>query len=173
MDELLAAVQPYIDRFGGVGMAVVAALDTSFVSMPNVSDLLIVWQTIKSPHLWWYYALMTTLGSVVGSMVIYYFGRKGGEAFLLKRFKEAHVVKVRGIFARYGLWAMLLVAFMPPPAPYKIFVLLAGAGGVGTRRRGGMSLPRQAHRPRLAPSRRPGPWQPCPGAPPAPPRRRP
>jgi membrane protein YqaA with SNARE-associated domain len=131
MDELLAAVQPYIDRFGGVGMAVVAALDTSFVSMPNVSDLLIVWQTIKSPHLWWYYALMTTLGSVVGSMVIYYFGRRGGEAFLLKRFKEAHVVKVRGVFARYGLWAMLLVAFMPPPAPYKIFVLLAGAGGVG------------------------------------------
>jgi uncharacterized membrane protein YdjX (TVP38/TMEM64 family) len=64
-------------------------------------------------------------------MVVYYFGRKGGEAFLLKRFKEAHVIKVRGIFARYGLWAMLLVEFMPPPAPYKIFVLLAGAGGVG------------------------------------------
>jgi membrane protein YqaA with SNARE-associated domain len=131
MDELLAAVQPYIDRFGGVGMAVVAALDTSFVSMPNVSDLLIVWQTIKNPHLWWYYALMTALGSVFGSLVIYYLGRKGGEAFLLKRFKEAHVTRVRGIFERYGLWAMLLVAFMPPPAPYKIFVLLAGAGGVG------------------------------------------
>jgi membrane protein YqaA with SNARE-associated domain len=112
-------------------MAVVAALDTSFVSMPNVSDLLIVWQTIKNPQLWWYYALMTTLGSVAGSLVIYYFGRKGGEAFLLKRFKEAHVTRVRGIFAQYGLWAMLLVAFMPPPAPYKIFVLLAGAGGVG------------------------------------------
>jgi len=130
MDELLAGVQPYIDRFGGVGMAVVAALDTSFVSMPNVSDLLIVWQTIKNPHLWWYYALMTTIGSVIGSMVIYYFGRKGGEAFLLKRFKAAHVAKVRAIFARYGVWAMLLVAFMPPPGPYKIFVLLAGAGGV-------------------------------------------
>ena len=80
MDELLAAVQPYVDRFGGVGMAVVAALDTSFISMPNVSDLLIVWQTIKHPHLWWYYSLMTTIGSVAGSLVIYYFGRKGGEA---------------------------------------------------------------------------------------------
>jgi membrane protein YqaA with SNARE-associated domain len=131
MDELLAAVQPYIDRFGGVGMAVVAALDTSFVSMPNVNDLLIVWQTIKNPELWWYYAVMTTAGSVVGSLVIYYFGRKGGEAFLLKRFKATHVARVRAIFERYGLWAMFLVAFMPPPAPYKIFVLLAGVGGVG------------------------------------------
>lgn len=131
MDALLAAVQPHIDRLGGVGMALVAALDTSFVSMPNVNDLLIVWQTIKNPSLWWYYASMTTLGSLVGSMVIYYFGRKGGEAFLRKRFNPAHVARVGQVFQRYGLRAMLLVAFAPPPAPYKIFVLLAGVGGVG------------------------------------------
>lgn len=131
MDELLAAVQPYVDRFGGVGMAVIAAIDTSSIPLPNVNDLLIVWQTIKNPHLWWYYALMTTIGSVIGSLVIYYLGRKGGEAFLQKRFKAAHVEKVRGAFERYGLWAMVVVAFVPPPAPYKIFVLLAGVGGVG------------------------------------------
>jgi len=131
MDELLAAVQPYVDRFGGVGMAVVAAIDTSSVPLPNVNDLLIVWQTIKNPHLWWYYALMTTLGSVVGSLVIYYLGRKGGEAFLLKRFKASHVEKVRAVFERYGLWAMVVIAFVPPPSPYKLFVLLAGVGGVG------------------------------------------
>jgi undecaprenyl-diphosphatase len=131
MDDLLAAVQPYVDRFGGVGMAIVAALDTSFISMPNVNDLLIVWQTIKYPHLWWYYAGMTTIGSVIGSMVIYYLGRKGGEAFLLKRFKAHHVERVRRVVERYGLWAMLIVAFAPPPTPYKIFVLLAGVGGIG------------------------------------------
>lgn len=131
MDELLAAAQPYVDRFGGVGMAVVAAIDTSSVPLPNVNDLLIVWQTIKNPHLWWYYAVMTTLGSVVGSLVIYYLGRKGGEAFLLKRFRASHVERVRTVFERYGLWAMVLIAFVPPPAPYKLFVLLAGVGGVG------------------------------------------
>lgn len=131
MDDLLAAVQPYVDRFGGVGMAVIAFFDTSFVSMPNVSDLLIVWQTIKNPHLWWYYAGMTTIGSVLGSMIIYYIGRRSGEAFLRKRVKPAHVDRVRTLFERYGLWAMLAIAFAPPPAPYKIFVLLAGVGGVG------------------------------------------
>lgn len=112
-------------------MAVIAMLDCSFVSMPSVSDLLIVWQTIKSPELWWYYALMTTAGSVAGSMVVYFLGRKGGEAFLLKRFKAEHVARARGVVERYGFWAMVVVAFAPPPAPYKIFVLLAGLGGVG------------------------------------------
>lgn len=131
MDDLLAAVQPYVDRFGGVGMACVAALDTSFISMPNVNDLLIVWQTIKHPELWWYYAVMTTLGSVTGSMVIYYLGRRGGESFMMKRFKPTHVQAVRTAFERYGVWVVVAAAFAPPPAPYKIFVLLAGVGGVG------------------------------------------
>lgn len=131
MDDLLTAVQPYVDRFGGVGMAVIAFLDTSFISMPNVNDLLIVWQTIKRPELWWYYAGMTTIGSVLGSLIIYYLGRRGGEAFLRRRFKAVHVDRVQAAFARYGLWAMFAIAFAPPPAPYKIFVVLAGAGGVG------------------------------------------
>ena len=112
-------------------MAVVALLDSSFVSMPNVNDLLIVWQTILHPERWWYYALMTTIGSVAGSMPIYWIGKKSGEAFLYRRFKAEHVVRVRGVFERYGMWAMLVVAVLPPPAPYKVFVLLAGAGGVG------------------------------------------
>jgi len=131
MDDLLAAVQPYVDRFGGVGMAVIAAIDTSSIAMPNVNDLLIVWQTIKNPHLWWYYAAMTTLGSVAGSMVVYYIGRRGGEAFLRKRFKAAHVDRVQRAFERYGWWVMVAIAFAPPPTPYKIFVLLAGVGGIG------------------------------------------
>ena len=131
MDELLAAVQPYIDQFGGVGMLLVAVLDTSFVSMPNVNDLLLMWQTIKQPDRWWYYALMTSIGSVIGSLVIYELGRRGGEAFLLRRFKPTHVARVRQTFGGYGLWAMALVAFAPPPTPYKLFVLLAGVGGLG------------------------------------------
>ena len=131
MEQLVAGLQQFAERFGGVGMAVIAFLDSSFVSMPNVNDLLIVWQTIEHPTRWWYYAGMTTVGSVVGSMVIYWIGRRSGEAFLLKRFKPQRIARVRGFFQRYGLWAILAVAIIPPPAPYKIFVLLAGVGGVG------------------------------------------
>lgn len=131
MEQFVAWLQSLAEQYGGVGMAIIALLDSSFISMPNVNDLLIVWQTIEHPDRWWYYALMTSAGSVAGSMAIYWIGRRSGEAFLKRRFKAEYVVRVRGIFERYGLWAMLVLAIIPPPAPYKVFVLLAGAGGVG------------------------------------------
>ena len=131
MEEFVAWLQPIVERFGGVGMAIMAAIDCSFVSMPNLSDLLIIWQTIEHPDRWWYYAVMTTVGSVAGSMVIYEIGRRSGEAFLLRRFKPEYVARVRALFARYGMWVIAVVAMLPPPAPYKVFVLLAGVGGVG------------------------------------------
>ena len=131
MEEFVAWLQPIVERFGGVGMAIMAAIDCSFVSMPNISDLLIIWQTIEHPDRWLYYAVMTTVGSIAGSMVIYEIGRRSGEAFLLRRFKPEYVAHVRSLFARYGMWVIAVVAMLPPPAPYKVFVLLAGVGGVG------------------------------------------
>lgn len=131
MEQFVAWLQPIVERFGGVGMAIMAAVDCSFVSMPNLSDLLIVWQTIHYPDRWWYYAAMTTLGSVAGSMAIYEIGRRSGETFLLRRFKPEYLTHVRSLFSRYGMWVIAVIAMMPPPAPYKVFVLLAGVGGVG------------------------------------------
>jgi len=131
MEQFVAWLEPIVERFGGVGMAILAAVDCSFISMPNATDVLIIWQTIEHPDRWAYYAFMTTLGSVVGSMVIYEIGRRSGEAFLLRRFKPEKVARVRAVFGRYGMWAIAVVAMLPPPAPYKVFVLLAGVGGVG------------------------------------------
>jgi membrane protein YqaA with SNARE-associated domain len=131
MEQFVAWLEPIVERFGGVGMFILAAVDCSFISMPNASDVLIIWQTIEHPDRWAYYAFMTTLGSVVGSMVIYEFGRRGGEAFLSRRFKPEKVARVRAVFARYGMWAIVVVAMLPPPAPYKVFLLLAGVGGLG------------------------------------------
>ena len=131
MEQFVAWLQPIVERFGGVGMFLMAAIDCSFISMPNISDVLIIWQTIEHPDRWLYYAVMTTAGSVAGSMVIYEIGRRGGEAFLLRRFKPEFVARVRRLFVKYGMWVIAVIAMMPPPAPYKVFVLLAGVGGVG------------------------------------------
>jgi len=131
MEQFVAWLQPIVEQMGGVGMAIMAFIDCSFVSMPNISDVLIIWQTIEHPERWFYYAAMTTLGSVTGSMVIYGLGRKSGGAFLLKRFKPSYVARARDLSERYGAWAVAIIAMAPPPAPYKIFVLLAGIGGVG------------------------------------------
>src|SRR3954462_15072830 len=115
---------------GGPGLFVIGYLDSSFLSFPEVNDLLLVGMVMKHPHLLAYYALMATLGSVLGCLTIYYVARKGGEAFLRKRFKGHPVAGAVRLLQKYGLLVIIVPALLPPPAPFKIFVLLAGVAGV-------------------------------------------
>jgi uncharacterized membrane protein YdjX (TVP38/TMEM64 family) len=77
-----------------------------------------------------YYALMTTLGSIAGCFTLYSLARRGGEAFLRKRFKGRYVDLAMERFRRYGLLAILIPSILPPPMPFKIFVLAAGVAKV-------------------------------------------
>src|SRR5262245_2710757 len=81
-------------------------------------------------HLLPYYAFMATLGSTLGCLTIYYVARKGGEAFLRKRFKGHHVDGGMKLFQKYGLLVLIVPALLPPPAPFKIFVLMAGVAAI-------------------------------------------
>jgi membrane protein YqaA with SNARE-associated domain len=67
---------------------------------------------------------------VAGCFVIYYLARKGGEAFVRRRFHERHVDRSLDLFQRYGIWALIVPALLPPPAPFKVFVLMAGVAGM-------------------------------------------
>jgi membrane protein YqaA with SNARE-associated domain len=128
--EFLFAIQSAAVKMGGTGLFVIAYLDSSFLSFPEVNDLMIVGMVMRHPHLLVYYALMSTIGSVLGCLSIYYLARKGGEAFLRKRFKEHHVDRGMALFRRYGLLVIIVPALLPPPAPFKIFVLLAGVAAI-------------------------------------------
>ena len=77
-----------------------------------------------------YYAFMTTLGSVSGCLALYYVARKGGEAFLRKRFNPQYLERAMATFRRYGLLAVLIPSMLPPPMPFKVFVLAAGVARV-------------------------------------------
>lgn len=111
---------------GGPGLFVIAFLDSSFLSFPEVNDIIIIGSVMRHPHLLVYYALMSTVGSVLGCLSIYYVAKKGGEAFLRKRFREHHVDRGLKLVQKYGLLMIVVPALLPPPAPFKIFVLLAG-----------------------------------------------
>src|SRR5258708_34892332 len=115
---------------GGPGLFIIGYLDSSFLSFPEVNDLLIIGMVMRHPHLVFYYALMATAGSVLGCLTLYYIARKGGEAFLRKRFKEHHVEGGLKLFQKYGLLVVAIPALLPPPAPFKIFVLLAGVAAI-------------------------------------------
>lgn len=126
MKRFLAAIQGAAVALGGPGLFIIAYLDSSFLSFPEVNDIMIVGMVMRRPHLLPYYALMSTIGSVLGCLSIYYVARKGGEAFLRKRFKEHHVDRGLKLVRKYGLLMVIVPALLPPPAPFKIFVLLAG-----------------------------------------------
>ncbi|MBI3048292.1 MAG: VTT domain-containing protein [Acidobacteria bacterium] len=115
---------------GGPGLFVVAFLDSSFVSLPQINDILVVLMVTKNKAWMPYYAAMATLGSIAGCYVIYYLAEKGGEAFLRRRLRAGHTERALAFYRRHGVLALMVPALLPPPAPFKLFVLMAGVAGV-------------------------------------------
>jgi membrane protein YqaA with SNARE-associated domain len=130
LSGIVAAIRNWATEFGGFGLFVLAALDSSFLSFPQVNDLLIIYLSTKAPTLMPYYAAMTTAGSIVGCFVLYAFARRGGEVFLRKRFSGQRVERGLALYQRHGLLAVVVPSLLPPPTPFKLFVLLAGAAKV-------------------------------------------
>ena len=127
MKTLLAWVQGVATALGAPGLFLVAALDSSFLSLPQINDLLLILSVTKNPHLMPLYATMSTLGSLAGCFAMYAVGRKGEDALIRKRFSGARSQRLLALFNRFGMLAVLVPAILPPPAPFKIFVILAGA----------------------------------------------
>jgi membrane protein YqaA with SNARE-associated domain len=127
---MLDTIQAWAAELGGFGLFIIAALDSSFLSFPQVNDLLILYLSTNNPGRMPFYAAMTTAGSLVGCFALYLVARKGGEVFLRKRFSAARVDRGLQMYQRYGLLAVLVPALLPPPTPFKLFVLMAGAARV-------------------------------------------
>jgi membrane protein YqaA with SNARE-associated domain len=130
MQRVVAWVLGVASVFGGPGLFLIAFLDSSFLSFPEVVDLLLMGLVTQHKERVLYYALLPTLGSLAGCLVLYFLARKGGEAFLRKRFHERHVDKTMALFQKYGLLAVAIPSILPPPIPFKPFVLAAGVAGV-------------------------------------------
>jgi len=115
---------------GGPGLFGIAFLDSSFISLPQINDILVVLMVTQNKAWMPYYALMATLGSIAGCYVIYYLADKGGEAFLRRRLHAGHTERALALYRRHGVLALMVPALLPPPAPFKLFVLMAGFAGV-------------------------------------------
>jgi membrane protein YqaA with SNARE-associated domain len=116
--------------YGGPGLMVLAMLDSSFLSLPEVNDVLLMTFAINDPGGMVKYALLTTLGSVIGCALLYSVGRKGGDAFLRKTFADERLAKVQRWYRRHGILAVIVPSLLPPPFPFKVFVLSAGTFGI-------------------------------------------
>ena len=130
MARMVAWAQSIALSIGGPGLFFIAFLDSSFLSLPEINDLLVVLLVIQHKERMLYYAMMATLGSLLGCLVLYYIGRKGGAALARRRFGGRRMERALSLYARYGALAIAIPAVLPPPSPFKVFVLLAGIAGV-------------------------------------------
>ena len=130
MKSLVDWIYGFAAAIGGPGLFAIAFLDSSFASLPQLNDILVVLMVTQNPTWMLYYAAMATLGSVAGCYTIYSLARKGGETFLHKRLRAGAAERALGAYRRHGLLALIVPALLPPPAPFKLFVLMAGVAAV-------------------------------------------
>lgn len=136
MSGVITTVQEWASELGGLGLFILATLDSSFLSFPQVNDLLIIVLSTTYPERMVYYAGMTVLGSLLGCFMLYGVARRGGEVFIRKRVKGKYADRAIALYQRHGLLAVVVPALLPPPVPFKVFVLLAGAAAVSPVRFG-------------------------------------
>jgi membrane protein YqaA with SNARE-associated domain len=119
-------LQAIVASTGGLGLFLIAFLDSSFLTFPVINDLLLINLSIRYPARMPYYAAMATLGSIGGCVVLYYIARKGGEAMFHKH-AGPRARHIHAWINRNGFVSILVTALLPPPTPFKVFVVAAGA----------------------------------------------
>jgi undecaprenyl-diphosphatase len=116
--------------WGGVGLLVIAFFDSSFLSLPEINDLLIIYFCTRFKERAYYFALMAMIGSTAGCTVLYWLGKWKGYRYLERKYSRSKLETALRTYQRYGVFALIGPALLPPPFPFKIFVLSAGICGL-------------------------------------------
>jgi membrane protein YqaA with SNARE-associated domain len=103
----------------------IALLDSALIPMPGGPDAVMMLLSAARPSWMFFYAGSATLGSVVGCLILYYISRKAGRR-ALSRFSESKQARVKDLIDRYDMLSVLVASLLPPPFPFKLFVVTAG-----------------------------------------------
>jgi membrane protein YqaA with SNARE-associated domain len=129
MFGLIAAllVWQWLIRAGGPGLVLIGIADNSVVPLTGSMDVLTIWLAAGHRDLWPYYAVMATIGAVLGGYITYLLGRKGGKEAIERRLKKHKAEKLFKRFDRWGFRSVAVGAILPPPFPLVPVLLAAGA----------------------------------------------
>jgi membrane protein YqaA with SNARE-associated domain len=117
----------WLIRLGGPGLILLGLADNSIVPLPGSMDVFTIWLAAYHRDIWFYYAIMATVGAIIGGYVTYRIAFKGGKQALEKKFSQKKVEKAFSKFERWGFWAVAVPAVLPPPFPIVPALLAAGA----------------------------------------------
>lgn len=134
MTEWLSEIAEWLEQYiisvplyvAAPAMVLIATLDSSLLSLPEINDYLVVARCYKYPYAVFYFPLFAALGSVLGCLLLYTIMRRGGQKLLRKRFKAEKIERVERAYERFGFLAIAIPAILPPPLPFKIFIATAG-----------------------------------------------
>ena len=121
----LTRLSEYLITFGAFGLFAVALLDSTFVPLPSSADALMILLSTTNPSWMVLYAFMATAGSAIGCWILYLVSRRAG-ARALNKFSEAKQRRVKNWIEKYDAMAVLVATLLPPPFPFKLFVITAG-----------------------------------------------
>ncbi len=130
--KIFAWMQGLVMAFGGGGLFVVTFFDSSVLSFPFFPDAVMIELSIANPVRMPYYAAMAAVGSLLGSIMLYFLAKKGGEAFFHKH-AGGKAEKIKEWVDKNGFLSAFLPAVLPPPFPFKPFVLAEGVFQVRAR----------------------------------------
>ncbi len=122
----LKSLQATLFGLGALGVLAIGFIDAASIPLPGGPDVVVMALSHANHSMMPLYVLAAVIGSTAGSLVLYFAARKGGEA-VLKKFSAEKRARVQDLLDRYDILAMLLASVLPPPFPFKLFVLSAGA----------------------------------------------
>jgi membrane protein YqaA with SNARE-associated domain len=122
----MKSLQAALIGLGALGVFAIALMDAAFIPLPGGPDVVVMALAHHNHAMAPAYIAAAIAGSTVGSLLLYIIARKGGQAALSK-FSPQRRARVEGLINRYDILAMLLAGVAPPPFPFKLFVLSAGA----------------------------------------------
>ena len=121
----LTSVSDFLVTFGAAGLFAVALLDSALVPLPGGPDAVMLLLSTRSPGWMPVYALAATAGSVIGCVILYHISRRAGRR-ALEKFPPEKQARVKALVDRYDVLSVLVASVLPPPFPFKLFVITAG-----------------------------------------------
>ena len=124
-NKIFAWLQGLVITFGGGGLFVVTFFDSSILSFPFFPDAVLIQLCVANHARMPYYAAMAALGSLCGCLMLYGLAKKGGEAFFHKH-AGGKAEKIKEWVEKNAFLSAFVPAILPPPFPFKPFVLAEG-----------------------------------------------
>jgi membrane protein YqaA with SNARE-associated domain len=113
--------------WGPFGLLFLAVLDSAGVPIVGGVDALLIAVATSKPDQAYFSALLAMLGSLAGSLILFFIARKGGEVLLMRHVASKTGARLHLWFQRWGLATVFVPALSPIPLPMKIPVFCAGA----------------------------------------------